>query len=89
MATKTSGFVEERLSTASRGSLGTRFLAEVITASLAVHTRRAEAREQALRAKQGTTLSLAQYMQRAFRDAERGILQRRQDQPPPETEETD
>ena len=28
-------------------------------------------------------------MQRAFRDAERGILQRRQDQPPPETEETD
>ena len=89
MATKTSGFVDERLSTASRGSLGTRFLAEVITASLALHTRRAEAREQALRAKQGTTLSLAQYMQRAFRDAERGILQRRQDQPPPETEETD
>ena len=69
--------------------MGTRFLAEVITASLAVHTRRAEAREQALRAKQGTTLSLAQYMQRAFRDAERGILQRRQDKPPPETEETD
>ena len=28
-------------------------------------------------------------MQRAFRDAERAILQRRQDQPPPETEETD
>ena len=89
MATKTSGFVDERLSTASRGSLGTRFLAEVITASLALHTRRAEAREQALRAKQGTTLSIAQYMQRAFRDAERGILQRRQNQPPPETEETD
>ena len=28
-------------------------------------------------------------MQRAFRDAERGILQRQQDQPPPEGGDTD
>ena len=89
MATKTSGFTDEYLSTATRGSLGTRFLAEVVTASLTLHAHRAEARERALRTKQGTTLSLQQYMQRAFRDAERGILQRQQDRPPPEGGDTD
>ena len=89
MAAKTLGFIEERLSTAARDSLGTRFLAEVVTASLSLHAHRAEAREQALRTKQGTTLSLQQFMQRAFRDAERGVLQRQRDQPPPEAGETD
>ena len=89
MATKTSGFADEHLSTATRSSLGTRFLAEVITACQALHSRRAEAREQALRVRQKTTLSLAQLMQRAFRDAERGVLQRQRDQPPHEAGETD
>ena len=48
MATKTSGFVDKSLSTATRGSLGTCFLAEVVTDSLSLHAHRAEAREQAL-----------------------------------------
>ena len=61
----------------------------MITTSQALHSRRAEAREQALRVRQRTTLSLAQFMQRAFRDADRGVLQRQRDQPPPEAEETD
>ena len=87
MATKMSGFADEHLSTATRSSLGTRFLAEV--ASQALHAHRAEARERALRTQQGTTLSLQQFMQRAFRDAERGALQRQRDQPPPEGGETD
>ena len=61
----------------------------MITASLNLHAHRAEAREQALRAKLGTTLSLQQFMQRAFQNAERGLLQQRQDQPPPEGGDTD
>ena len=61
----------------------------MVTASLTLHAHRAEARERALRTKQGTTLSLQQFMQRAFRDAERGVLQRQRDQPPPEAGETD
>ena len=61
----------------------------MITASQALHSRRAEAREQALRIGQKTTLSLAQFMQRALRDAEREVLQRQRDQPPPEAGETD
>ena len=68
----------------TRDSLGTRFLAEVILASTLLHAHPAEARKRALRASQGTSLSLQQFMQRAFRNAERGLLAERQDQPPPE-----
>ena len=58
MATKTTGFVDDRLSTATRDSLGSRFLAELISASILLHAHRAEAREQALRSAQGTSLTL-------------------------------
>ena len=85
MATKTTGFVDDRLSTATRDSAGTRFLAEVISASALLHAHRAEVRdsEQALRSKQETSLSLQQFMQQAFRNAGRGQPAERKDQPPP------
>ena len=83
MATKTTGFVDDRLSTATRDSLGTRFLAEVISASILPHAHRAEMREPALRSKQETSLSLQQFMQQAFRNAERGLPAEKKDQPPP------
>ena len=80
-ATKTTGFVDDRLSTATRDSLGTRFLAEVISASILLHAHRAEARERALRSKLGTSLTLQQFMQQAFRNAKRGLPAERQDHP--------
>ena len=89
MAMKTTGFIDERLSTTTHDSLGTCFLAEVVTASALLHAHRAEARERALRVKEGTSGSLQQFMQRAFREAERGLLKERQDQPPPEDGEED
>ena len=67
MATKTTGFVDDRLSTATQDSPGTRFLSEAVTASALLHAHRAEERERALRRKEETTLSLSsahsQFMQ--------------------------
>ena len=87
MATKTTGFADDCLSTATRDSLGARFLAEVISAPILLHAHRAEVRKRALRSKQETSLSLQQFMQRAFRNAERGLPAEKKDQPPPPTEE--
>ena len=84
MATKTTGFVDDRLSTATWDSLGTRFLADVVSASILLHAHRAEALERALRSKQGTSLTLQQFMQRAFRNAERGLPAENKDRSPAE-----
>ena len=40
-------------------------------------------RERALQREEETTLSLQQFMQRAFRNAERGLPAEKRDQPPP------
>ena len=54
----------------------------MISASILLHAHRAEARERALRSKQGTSLTLQQFMQRAVRNAERGLPAEKQDHPP-------
>ena len=61
----------------------------MVSASILLHAHRAEAREQALRSTQGTTLTLQQYMQRAFRNAEQGLPAERQDHPPAEEDGDD
>ena len=63
-------------------SLRTRVLAEVISASILLHAHQAKARERALRSEQGTSLTLQQFMLRAFRNAERGLPAVKKDHPP-------
>ena len=82
MANKTTGFVDDRLNTATRDSPGTRLLSEVVSASALLHAHRADVRKQALRSKQRTSLSLQQFMQQAFRNAERGLPTEKKYQPP-------
>ena len=76
-------FAGDRLGTSTQDSPGTLFLLDAITASAIRHEHRAQAREQALQQKTGTTLSLRQYMRREFRDAEWGKPPGKKDPPPP------
>ena len=55
----------------------------MISASVLLHAHRAEVREQALCSKQETSLSIHQFMQQAFRNAERGLPMQKKNQPPP------
>ena len=83
MATKTTGFADDRLSTATHDSPGTLFLSEAVTASTLPHAHRAQVRERALQRQEDTSLSLQQFMQRAFRNSERGLPAEKRDQAPP------
>ena len=83
MASKTAGFADNRLSPSTQDSPGTLFLSKAGTASAILHEHCAQVRERALRRKTGTTLSLRQYTQRAFRDWERGKPPGKKDLPHP------
>ena len=85
MATKTTGFVDDRLRTATQDPPGPRFLSEAVTALASLHAYRAQVRERALQRDEGTTLPLQHFMQQAFRNAERGLPAEKKDRPPSPT----